>query len=218
MAKVTQPLGSAEARGRVGGYVYNTWRGLHTVKTHKAPAHESDPLRQAHKAIVQAAGIRWQSISPERRSSWNQFANEHPDIDWTGNPKRLPGYAWYVRIQTRLIDIGATYIDDPPSAFSLPLISGLAASYEPGDGLIYLSFSMSLPVGTFFSDTWSTRPLSAGRTPSLHDAYRRVILPDYVDPVTWEPPGAGTYTVWLRMIRDNGLLTPWLRSAPCTVT
>lgn len=209
MAKVTDPLRSVEARGRVGGLVYNTWRGLHTVKTHINPAHQSDPLRQAHKLIVQQAGQRWRTLTDAQRTRWNHFANEHPDLDWSGHPMRLAGYHWYVRINTRLTDMGIALIDNPPTETSLcpPLI--LSAWILPGEFYIYWEVDPLVPHGTYRVDVWSTKRISAGRNPTLHDAYRRNIAEYEYGQWFDESLAPGWITFWLRPIRVNGITGQW---------
>jgi len=209
VAKVLNPLNSTEARGRVGGLVYNTWRGIHTVKTQTAPGHEDDPKRQAHKAIVQAAGIRWRTISDQQRADWNAFANAHPDIDWTGSPRRIAGYHWYVRIQTRLQDIGVDYVDDPPTTPANGiLIDASAIQYGLHVRLEWLDIH-PLPLEDWFVDLWSTAPLSAGRNPSIHDATRKAIDTGDSGTSQFNTSGPGIYTLFFRLIRINGLVAPW---------
>jgi hypothetical protein len=218
MAKVMNPLMSSEARGRVGGHVYNTWRGIHTVKTQTAPDHEDDPKRQAHKAIVQAVGISWQSIEPEQRAAWNHFANEHPDIDWTGTPKRLAGYHWYVRCNTRRQDIGLMIWPDPPE-----IPNNAYYFYWNSDGLPgeidsdWVEANLD-PEMSYFADIWMTKPLSAGRSPTIHDAYRNGITS--IEDEAWVITGLapGYYTLFYRILDARGLASPWLKTAPLHVT
>jgi hypothetical protein len=211
MAKVTQPLGSSEARGRVSGLVYNTWRGLHTVKSHKDPGHESDPKRQAHKAIVQAAGIRWQSLTYPQRASWEAFAKEHPDLDWSGNAKRLSGYHWYVRVQTRLIDVGELYKDDPPTEPNPTWLSNPYIMFTGGGGPSDLIWDAHGPpaMPDAYLDVWHTKPLSPGRNPTIHDATRLMIATFWMES-SMIANETLTVTYWLRSIFENGLTTPWL--------
>lgn len=211
MAKVLNPLNSSEARGRVGGLVYNTWRGIRTVKTHTDPGHQDDPLRHAHFEKIRDAGKRWATIGDDLRASWNHFANAHPQIDWTGRPVRLAGFHWYVRIQVTLQDIQQAYNDTPPTepCTCTPLALAIESIYPS----LYLSWTIDplVPVNTYDVQCFLTRPHSAGRHPTLHDAY----LYDYTFYETgyaWVGPlPLGIYTVFARPIHWNGMIGNWAR-------
>jgi hypothetical protein len=211
MAKVLNPLNSTEARGRVGGLVYNTWRGIRTVKTHTQPQHQDDPKRQAHKLIVQEAGIRWSSITTEQRTAWDHFASLHPNIDWTGAKIRLAGYHWYVRIQTTLIDTGNLYIDDPPTELHSWFPSDLTAASPAGDIVIEWTGS-GLPLADrHYLDVWWTKPLSAGRHPSIHEATRHGYCSGEDNTYIIQSAPTGYYTLFLRTICVSGLRGTWHR-------
>jgi hypothetical protein len=213
MAKVLGPLFSQEARGRVGGLVYNTWRGLHTVKTHIDPEHEDDPLRQAHKNIVTAAGKRWQTISAAQRAAWDHYATQHLQPDWSGTPVRLAGFHWYVRIQTVRQDCRRGYNDDPPGP--LPFNSITSCTAEQGEFDLVIAWNLALePIpGLWFMDIWKSKALSAGRSPTIHDA-TRCWLDDAGAYVAYiEYPGAGTYTFFYRLICSSGIRLTWAKIA-----
>jgi hypothetical protein len=209
MAKVTNPLNSTEARGRVGGLVYNTWRGLHTVKTHTPPGHQDDPKRQAHKAIVTAAGQRWQTLTQDQRDAWNHFAGTHPDLDWTGKPLRLAGYHWYVRIQTRRQDHDQGYDDNPPTIV-VPWMP-INIHDEPFEDEIIVQWDTQdgFPELELYVDVFAAGPHSAGRNATLHDA-TRVGYTRY-EFAAFGSAGhpAGWYTLFLRCIHVAGLTGPW---------
>jgi hypothetical protein len=210
LAKVINPLNSAEARGKVNGLVYNTWRGIHYVKTNTPPSHEGDEKRQIRKNIVQAAAVRWQTISEEDRSAWRYYATTHFDISWTGAPKRISGFNWYVRIQVALQDISIGYVDSPPSVANASYLEDPIAEYDTG--FIYVRAAAFHPddAENYWLDIWSTKPLSAGRNPSLHDAYRRVIVNANETDFRFHEIGAGTYTVFVRTISIHGLCNPFV--------
>lgn len=209
MAKVLNPLNSSEARGRVGGLVYNTWRGIRTVKTHTDPGHQDDPKRVAHKIIVQESGQRWKTITNAQRAAWEHFANTHTDIDWTGRPVRLAGFHWYVRIQTRLIDAFQEYIDDPPET---PCTTPpLNPAYHLLDDKVHITWDYLVGTG---SNTHNIRFCrthlhSAGRHPTFHDAYY-IGHEDYSEPekiIGGHSPGV--YTYFLRNLKLNGMAATW---------
>jgi hypothetical protein len=209
MAKVLSPLHSSEARGRCGGLVYNTWRGIRTVKTHTDPDHEDDPKRVAHKLIVQAAGARWRDLTGEQRAAWTAFADLHLEVDWTGTPKRLAGYHWYVRIQTKLKDLGLAYIDTPPTDQVLCSITDLHISTALGDAYLNWTVLGDYDVDNTKIDIWSVGPHSPGRSPTLHEA-THYIYDALVYGWTYIGGNPGDwYTIFARPIVTSGLTGQW---------
>jgi hypothetical protein len=212
MAKVMNPLQSSEARGRVGGLVYNTWRGIRTVKSHTAPGHQSDPLRQAHKLKVQTTAARWRTLSDDQRADWNHYADEHPQIDWTGRPVRIAGFHWYVRTQVALLDIDLTYTDTPPLKQERDIIHRLVVVPY----LDYISLTWTKPLGVeqgmSIAQVWRTAAHSPGRTMTIRDARWQSNWPyDYAD-ADDKPPATGYYTYFVRAVSIEGLAGPWAKA------
>jgi hypothetical protein len=200
LATVVNPLGSSEARGRVGGVIYSTWRGRRTVRTFTPPGHEDDPLRQAQKALVQAQGQRWSTISPPDRFAWNHYADTHPVIDWTGSPKRLAGYHWFVRCNSLLVRMNRPTIDSPPTWHVDFTLEPLGAAFTEDEYVVYWSLNTETPGRQCWVTIWHAQYSSPGRTPSLHDA-------------RWLK-----FTSWNSSITSTGIVTPayhhfWLRIA-----
>lgn len=211
MAKVTQPLGSSEARGSVGLFTYNTWRGIHTVKERKAPLYTPGGAREASKNIVQFCAQRWRSITQQQRDAWDLYALTHKDCDWTGNDLRLAGYHWYVRCTSRLIRLDIPYDDNPPDLIPLPGLYLFSASYQPPYIAIAWSSDQSPHADASFVSVWAAGPLSSGRRPSIHDA-RFILNCGYHDEISGYPSaGAGRYTTWLAVTTEQGARTPFLR-------
>jgi hypothetical protein len=210
MAKVLNPLNSSEARGRVGGLVYNTWRGIRTVKTHTDPAHQSDPLRQAHKLVVQEQAQRWKTLSDVERADWNAYADAHPDIDWTGRPVRLAGFHMFVRLQTHVVDMLGYFTSEIPDAPCDLMLEDFANSLVGSDVELTWDTSHPDPGWEHYLQIMRTHPLSAGRQPTLHDAYllawRAYNFGGYSD----EGLPAGTYTYFARPFWTNGTHGAWL--------
>lgn len=209
MAKVVQPLGSTEARGRVGGLVYNTWRGISTVKRHTDPAHEDDPLRQQHKLRVQLAGQRWRTLTEDQRSAWRAWARDQREPHWTGVDKILPGYHWYVRINTRLQDLGLDWRDWPPDRILTNHIWNLRASAEIPDLVVQWNYPTPPPLPSDYIDIWLCGPHSPGRHPTLHDAHRAYVEIAADQEAVLTIVQQGRYTIWARLISVQGITSPF---------
>jgi len=204
MAIVLNPLNSSEARGRVGGLVYNTWRGIHTVKTHTAPGHQDDPLRQAAKADVELIASCWRDLTQPQRDAWNHYATQHFNLDWTGRPLRLAGYHWYVRLNVLAWRAYYTLWEWPPDHECLAPIGTPSCLIHP----TYITLAWETPdpdpASEYQVQIMRAGPFSAGKHATLHDAKvlaRCVYSHGYYDDETVTP---GTWTYWLKPIHLHG--------------
>lgn len=215
MAKVVNPLMSSEARGRVGGLIYNTWRGARTVKIKTAPAQPRTTRQLAIRAFAVTCVRAWAVLSAPNRAGWNTYATEHTDTDWTGSPQRITGLNWFVRCTTRLLDLAKAQVDTAPVAVAPASVAALVAT--GGAGQISCAFTAS--AGTDISiDLWTQGPMSAGKIASIARAKHRIYGPGETTPLVIPSLSPGLYTVFARHISEtNGLASPFV-SATATVT
>jgi hypothetical protein len=206
MAKLTQPLGSSEARGKVGGLVYNTWRGISYVRSKVTPEAKEPGLREAMMAYTIAAARRWADLSDAQRTAWYNFSLQHLEPDWTGNDKRLLGYHWYVRINVRTQWHFADWQDAPPDH---PCRAGQALPYATaGADYFELSWTWNVPPADpwYYLEIWITPPLSAGRNATIKDA--RFLTYETLSTCYLFQGGLtpGTYTIFTRQITKQGMI------------
>jgi hypothetical protein len=211
LAKVTQPLGSSEARGAVGGYVYNTWRGIATVRARTAPQTQYTDKQRTQRAIGYNAAKRWATISQTLRDQWNHFANQQSLGDWTGNDIRISGFNWYVRIQVHRQMVGVGYADTPPTKFCLLALNAIWA--DPAwDVVVFTWGSFTHPnPEQYCLQLWIAGPHSPGRQPNIQDAHYSGFCTLPTSDYGWEPPGPGTYTAFWRPLRNNGMVGTFQR-------
>ena len=210
MAKLMMPQGSTEARGRVGGLVHNDWRGISYVKAASSP---SQP-RSARQLQVRAYTTRlvryWATtLSAIERGWWNDYAVTHPDIDWTGNSKRLTGLNWFVRCTLRLLDMGRPIAESPPAtAAPDPIVS-----YQALNGVLSSQQIWQLGPGTDLQvDLWRQGPHSVGAIAKIERAKHDSYTAYEVDSLTVSNLAPGRHTFFARIISEaNGLASPWLQ-------
>jgi hypothetical protein len=161
-------------------------------------------------------------LTGAQRLAWNDFAVSHPDLDWTGNLKRISGFNWYIRINVSLhlaqLDLGE-YIpgwwigprDDPPTNFDFIQFTLDAKEYSPGIGL-HIDWIMPwMPSYTWMVELYVTSPLSAGRNPTIKQADRKIATQydnNFVDFYVDQP---GRYTCFLRLLNVHGMVDSWVR-------
>lgn len=215
MAKVVGPLHSSEARGRMGGLVYNTWRGLNTVKQSTAPAQPRSALQMAMRATGVSLARTWATLTAAARADWNIYAANHQETDGMGSPKRLTGMNWYLRLNQRLIKMAKTQITVFPA---------VAAPTSP------LSFSTPSVVG-YIRCLWAGNttsdwqmwihvdgPHSIGRIGSLPKAKFAITSDAALGDLPITPKSPGVYTVYARYVDGlTGLASPWVTTT-ATVT
>lgn len=133
MAKVLNPLMSNEARGKMNGLVFNTWRGISTVKTFKSPTQPQSAAQLVMRNLMSTFSRKWQALTAAQRTAWNNWAAAHLKTDWTGNPVRITGANAYSGLNINFVRAGgaATGFDEPPAVvapvapdFTVSLLGG----------------------------------------------------------------------------------------------
>lgn len=214
--KVKLPMFSAEARGAIGGLVYNTWRGINTVKINTSPTGQGTTLRLAAQALMALVAKVWATIGDANRANWNTYATDHPITDWVGSPKRLTGMNWFVKCNVQLKRVGQAIKNTIPVLAQPDAITGLTLSHIGAD----IVMAWTTPAtGEFSIDVWLVGPLSQGITVKLEKAqWRRFALPtDFAGVILESAAALGRWTVFARVICANsGLVSTW-QSAYCDV-
>lgn len=217
MAKVIGPLHSSEARGRVGGLIFNTWRGSATVKAKHAPAQPGGAAQLQMRANASMLARYWGSIlDAVDRATWTAYAVAHVLTDWTGSTKRLTGLNWFLACSARLL------MNDEAIVHTAPLV----AAPDPPTGVTAVGGSSQI---TLSWDTPTTAPLivwfyiqgprSPGRIPTRARAKFRGNITG--DDLTFVISGLtpGTHDIWVAVMDSvTGLVsTEILVSAVVTI-
>jgi hypothetical protein len=217
LAIVVGPLHSSEARGAVGGLVYNTHRGRAYVKANTAPSTQYSDDQVAMRARMSPIISAWQALSDTQRASWDHYANQHLLPSWTGTDKRISGFNWFCKINFRRSLLASGILEYPPDVNPGILLDPSAAQSAPLTILASWDIS-AIPD----ADQWSllvflSGPHSAARHPQLNMAKYQfpALVSDEgsVIPVT----DVGTYSVFLVPVHSTGVPAP-LCSCRATVT
>ena len=215
MAKLVNPLMSTEARGKVGGIIYNTWRGIRYGKTKTAPAQPHSSRQMAIRAFCVTVVRRWRVITAPQREGWNTYATAHTDTDWTGSPQRITGINWFTRCSVRLLDMAKAVVDTAPVADAPANVAALVAT--GGAGQISCAFTPAGGTDTTI-DLWTQGPVSVGRVASIVRAKHRSYGPGETSPLVISSLPAGYYTVFARFVSETNGLASQFVSATATVT
>jgi len=215
MAKVMSPLHSTEARGRVGGLIYNTWRGISYVKCNSSPAQPRSALQLKVRSLTTHLTRKWGTLLATTRTNWNDYAVTHTDVDWTNNPKRLSGMNWYVRCNLRLLIANIPEITEPPSGAVAP---AAPTSLVITGGILQCTVAQAAGLASTLLDIYLYGPHSAGLHGKIERAKHKLYGDgeDTTNTITGLRPG--TYSIWERRIDTlTGLASPWM-SGSCVVT
>lgn len=207
MVKVLGPLGASEARGRMGGIVYNTWRGMSYAKAQTAP---SQP-RTKKQLAIRSFGIRlaraWQGLTAAQRLSWNNYASLHLETDGMGSPKRLTGLNWYIRLNSRMLQMGLAIQVSAP-AVAAPAGPGNFAAAD-GVGQSLLSFSTAVAGTSLWIQV--DGPHSPGRKSLLNKSVFSTTVSMLTATYTLTGLNAGVCDIFARcVLASNGLTSPWV--------
>lgn len=132
MAKILNPLMSAEARGKIAGIIYNTWRGISYAKIFTAPAQPQTQKQLNIRSYMTEAVRSWRSLTSAQRSGWSTYANTHTELDWTGNPRRITASNWYCRCYVLAKLLALNPITTAPTVAAPAAPAGLALTTSAG--------------------------------------------------------------------------------------
>lgn len=208
MAKVMNPLMSSEARGKVGGTVYNTWRGIRYAKQNTSPAQPRSQRQLLIRGYMTRLTRLWGVLDAAERISWNDYSTAHPDIDWTGTSRRITGMNWFSRCGVRLLDMAQAVVHTAPIVAAPDPIVGL--NFATG---ILQTVATWTPCAENFimADFWCIGPHSAGVLAKIEAAKHKAYDDGNSGSYTVTGLSPGTYTFWVRMLSTvDGLASTWI--------
>lgn len=213
MAKVTGPLHSSEARGGVGGVVFNSYRGMAVVKAKTAPAQPNSTKQLQQRARTSTISRLWSSCV--NKAAWESYASAHPHVDGLGNSVRSSGINSFMAINNLLSRFNFPLLDLPPTA---PPPSAPLPFTAVGAVASVIVNSLTSDPEVIFVEYLLDGPRSAGASGSLSNARFFSWLAADGDDKTLAPLRPGRFTVYVRSFSvENGQVSPWI-SADVYVT
>lgn len=171
MVKVVSPLFSAEARGSVGELTYSTHRGTSTVRVRKGPAKQYSTRQIEVRNCTAQSTALWRTLTATVRDLWNQYATDHLCTDWTGSPKRLSGFNWFVRLNCVLLDSGNSPVTLPPPQCDVSIPVPLVVERDVDGWIAYALLDDNPLAFNCILDLWATYECSPGSKPTRRAAH-----------------------------------------------
>lgn len=159
MPKVFRPLFSDQARGGFQGVVFNTWRGINTVKKNTSPSNQQTSARILARTRLIDASKEWRNLTEAQRDGWRTFANEHTELDWTGAMLKKTGFDWFVSCYVNSIRCGGSGVTTAPSSGAPSAPSNLTLTAN--GGVITAAYTLTSQTN-YALQIWSTDPMSKG--------------------------------------------------------
>jgi hypothetical protein len=150
----------------------------------------------------------WGTIDQADRDTWNAYAVEHTDVDWTNSPRRITGMNWFCRCNIRMLDTGQVPVHTAPIAAAPSPPELLTLTPAPTE--ISVAWAAGLPASQLV-DLYLYGPHSPGIMPkrerAKHYAYDDADAP----PKLITGLAVGTYSIWIRAVSAlDGLASSWL--------
>jgi hypothetical protein len=216
VVKLLDPLGSTEARGRVGGKVFNTWRGINYAKGKTSPAQPRSQAQLAVRGYLSKLVRQWASLPAVNQGWWNDYAVAHPQTGFGGTGKRLTGSNWFVMLNCRMLLMGYAVVLVPPADPAPGIPTGLTCTGSAGQVSIDWTAEVS-----YVNDLncWFDGPHTAGRQGKIERAKAKGSWAgNAAGPVIINQLAPGTYTAFFKMqAKASGLSSPWV-SVVFTIT
>ncbi|MEE9284353.1 MAG: hypothetical protein V3V35_01355 [Dehalococcoidia bacterium] len=169
MAKVTAPLFSFGARGKLGdALVYFPWKGIEVVRTYVVPANPNSAAQQTQRGRLTNAVTDWHDIGliAGDVTAWDRHAATRPSSMSGFNSFTSDHIAIQAGTDTPDMGFNATVTDDGDDTFTMTIDEDGAASAVD---MIWGTSPTSLintEVCTEVADTWTGDPTDnvAGQT------------------------------------------------------
>jgi len=215
MAKVLDPLHSGEARGRLGGLVYNTSRGNKYVKQFTSPTRRRTAAQMLVRAVLSTCSRAWQLLSTANRTAWAAWAAAHPRVDWTGSSVSWTGSNAYVALTTLLLKHGFSAVDTPPAVAGPASLAVFAAADGIGSSVVTWTATAGTNIGV---ELYKLAPHSPGAVAKIEKASFDQLLTGESGTGTVAALPIGFCTIFGRAFsEDDGQVSPWVQDS-ATIT
>lgn len=149
--KFTPGIAIGAASGSIGGTTASRNRYGAYMRTRAIPIAVYSARAVLAKSALTDASQAWKNLTDNQRAAWRAWAAENPITNTLGQKQELAGNAAYVKLNSRLIQIGAAQIDAPPLSLPPTGITSLTLTADIGAGGTEIAYAASpVPASTVY--------------------------------------------------------------------
>jgi hypothetical protein len=219
MVKLTGPLHSQAASGRLDSAVYAQHHAASHARQHTIAKQANTPAQQKWRSLLVSQSNAWSKLDTPEHKAWVEARYLELRTSIRGKKCMNTGYHRYVAMNARLRLMGFRPRDWPPGAPCSYILTAFKAAQDPHSVLLTWETDAPPPPGTHAIEIWRQRAPRPGRKP---DPYHAVILAyaplealEYHDTTAQ----AGQFTYWGRCVDcSSGDFSPHLTDTITTTT
>ena len=154
--------------GSKGNTTASRNKGGAYLRARATPTNPNTNRQQASRTIFGTQASAWNELTSVQRAQWDTYAETHTVKNALGADIHITGLAWYVKLNSRLADCGASVNTTPPPTTAMPGLTSLAITFTDADTLS-CAFGGTIS-GTGYIQLWQTPPGSQGSSPNKNQA------------------------------------------------
>jgi hypothetical protein len=190
----------------MGGLVFNTYRGMATVKAKHAPCQPRSQKQLLTRSICVNLARTW--AANLNQAAWNAYAASHPYLDGMGLTIRATGLNWFIALNSRLNALLIGAVATPPVVAAPGPSVGLTPT--PSAGSISLAWAGPTDADKRV-EVWLDGPHSKGRQGSLTRARLKGQPEAAASPYVMTGLIPGRYSIWARTLSEtDGQVSTWV--------
>jgi len=166
MAKIMFGAAVTDARGKLAGIVYSKNAAGAYIRQKVSPTQSLTTRRgQVRERITNLSKYWSATLTPEQIAGWNAFAKNNPVTDVFGRTMTLSGIQTFCRLNSNILNVGGTQIDDPPASLTLVGLETITVTATEGaPDVLSVAYTATPLSANHRLSVWATQPLPGGRT------------------------------------------------------
>lgn len=161
-------IADEQRSGSKGNTTFSRNKGGPYARSRAAPTNPNTSRQQASRSIFGTQSSNWNTLTQAQRDQWDTYAEGHTVKNALGADIHISGMAWYVMLNSRLVDAGDAANTTPPPTTANPALASLTVTFTDGDTL-NVAFTDVIS-GTARIQLWQTPPGTQGSSPNFKQA------------------------------------------------
>lgn len=156
-------------RGSIGAWTWSRNKGGSYIRKRTTPTNPNSSRQQTARSFFGTYAAKWTTtLTQAYRDQWDAYAETHYVKNSLGQDVKINGLSWYVMLNCRLADAGATAINAPPAGADPDGFSEFTVGYTSSTG-VDVTYAGALGADERMQ-LWQTLPGTTGQTPNINQA------------------------------------------------